>query len=175
MPWISWISTFSHLLSAGWPGITGGGAERNGFDYKTDLIYYINYRYAWLVAEIRKSNPKANTEELSIAIDRAIAAMPDDFVIRPFLRAHQAEVKGMLLTEYNEAEEMERLKRTYQREGMKDCLRQGLRQGRELTRKEDIRKVVDIYRTEFFVSDKEICKRIMERFALTEEEAKTFL
>ena len=81
--------------------------------------------YAWLVAEIRKSNPKANTEELSIAIDRAIATMPDDFVIRPFLRAHQAEVKGMLLTEYNEAEEMERLKRTYQREGQREGLREG--------------------------------------------------
>ena len=28
--------------------------------------------------------------------------MPDDFVIKPFLIANQAEVKGMLLTEYDE-------------------------------------------------------------------------
>ena len=33
--------------------------------------------------------------------------MPDDFFIKPFLMAHRAEVKGMLLTEYNEAETME--------------------------------------------------------------------
>ena len=30
--------------------------------------------------------------------------MPDDFVIKPYLKAHQVEVKGMLLTEFNEAE-----------------------------------------------------------------------
>ena len=32
----------------------------------------------------------------------------NDFVIKPFLVAHRAEVKGMLLTEYNEAEAMEK-------------------------------------------------------------------
>ena len=37
--------------------------------------------------------------------------MPDDFVIKPFLVAHRAEVKGMLLTEYNEAEAMEKFER----------------------------------------------------------------
>ena len=28
--------------------------------------------------------------------------MPEDFVIRPFLVAHRSEVRGMLLTEYDE-------------------------------------------------------------------------
>ena len=37
--------------------------------------------------------------------------MPDDFVIKTFLVAHRAEVKGMLLTEYNEAEAMEKFER----------------------------------------------------------------
>ena len=45
------------------------------------------------------------------AIDQAISSMPDDFVIKPFLTAHRAEVKGMLLTEYNEAEAMEKFER----------------------------------------------------------------
>lgn len=36
-------------------------------------------------------------EGASSAIDRAITAMPDDFVIKPFLEAHSAEVKGMLM------------------------------------------------------------------------------
>ena len=41
------------------------------------------------------------------AVDEAIESMPDGFVIRPYLQAHKAEVRDMLLTEYNEAEAME--------------------------------------------------------------------
>ncbi len=43
--------------------------------------------------------------------------MPGDFVIKPFLMAHRAEVKGMLLTEYNEAETMELFKEEGRAEG----------------------------------------------------------
>ncbi len=42
-----------------------------------------------------------NREDLDSAIDRAITDMPADFIIKPFLVAHRAEVRGMLLTEYN--------------------------------------------------------------------------
>ena len=48
-----------------------------------------------------------NEEELEGIIDAAITAIPADYVIKPFLEEHRAEVKGMLLTEYNEAEAME--------------------------------------------------------------------
>lgn len=67
--------------------------------------------YAWLVNEVRKNNRTRDEEGLSSAIDHAISMMPDDFVIKPFLVAHRAEVKGMLLTEYNEAEAMEKFER----------------------------------------------------------------
>ena len=36
--------------------------------------------------------------------------MPDSFLIKPFLEQHRAEVKNMLLTEYNEAETLEMFK-----------------------------------------------------------------
>ena len=42
--------------------------------------------------------------------------MPDDFLIKPFLEIHRAEVKGMLLAEYNEAETMELFKEDGRRE-----------------------------------------------------------
>lgn len=45
--------------------------------------------------------------EIEDAVDKAMADMPEDYVIRPFLDAHKVEVSGMLLTEYNEAETME--------------------------------------------------------------------
>ena len=59
---------------------------------------------------------------MSSAIDEAISAMPDDYVIKPFLEAHRAEVKGMLLTEYNEAEQMELFKEDGRREGIIETL-----------------------------------------------------
>lgn len=42
--------------------------------------------------------------------------MPDNFLIKPFLEAHRAEVRGMLLTEYDEAEAMELFKADGRRE-----------------------------------------------------------
>ena len=64
--------------------------------------------YAWLVDQIRKFNSAKDSDGIGSAIDQAISAMPDDYVIKPFLEAHRAEVKGMLLAEYNEVEAMEK-------------------------------------------------------------------
>lgn len=83
--------------------------------------------YSWLVAEVRKNNETKDEDGASSAIDKAITAMPDDFVIKPFLEAHRVEVKGMLLAEYNEAETMELFKED----------------GRKEKEIEDIRKVME--------------------------------
>ena len=77
------------------------------------------YEYAWSVDSIRSLR---KTESLEAAIDKTLARMPKDFQIKPFLDEHKAEVKNMLLTEYNEAETMEMF----------------LAQGREEDRKEGI-------------------------------------
>ena len=68
--------------------------------------------YAWLMQMIRE-NIKVNQDngvdkELTVmkAVDQAIEEMPKDYLLKPFLDAHRAEVRGMLLTEYNEAEAM---------------------------------------------------------------------
>ena len=82
--------------------------------------------YAWIVQEVRKNNTR---EELGSAIDRAITDMPDDFVIKPFLMAHRAEVKGMLLTEYKEAETMELFKEEGRAEGILKTLAGLIRKG----------------------------------------------
>ena len=80
--------------------------------------------YAWLVAEIRENQRTAEIEE---AVDRAIAAIPPEFEIKPFLDQHRAEVKGMLLTEYNEAEVME----LFKEEGLAQGREEGRAEGRE--------------------------------------------
>lgn len=78
--------------------------------------------YAWIVDAIRESEKALEgiIEEdklLETAIDRTIDALPEDFVTKPYLEAHRAEVKGMLLTEYNEAKAMELFKEEGREEG----------------------------------------------------------
>ena len=73
--------------------------------------------YSWLVAEVRRNNHSKDEDGMSSAVDRAITDMPDDFLIKPFLVSHRAEVKGMLLTEYNEAEQMELFREEGRAEG----------------------------------------------------------
>ena len=53
--------------------------------------------------QVRKAK---NEEELEGVIDAAITKMPADYMINPFLEEHRAEVKGMLLTEYDEVATM---------------------------------------------------------------------
>lgn len=70
--------------------------------------------YAWIVDKIRELEPEAGLEA---AIGMAIDAMPRNFVTRPLLEAHKAEVKDMLLTEYDEAKAMELFRMEGKEEG----------------------------------------------------------
>ena len=54
---------------------------------------------------------------IAAAVDNAIMAMPEDFIIRSFLEQHQSEVRNMCLTEYNEAETMQMFKEEGREEG----------------------------------------------------------
>ncbi|SFL58133.1 hypothetical protein SAMN05216390_1581, partial [Lachnospiraceae bacterium KH1T2] len=82
--------------------------------------------YAWLVDRIRSIKSEQKLEStLESAIDRAITEMPENFVLRPFLIAHRSEVKGMLLTEYNEVETMQLFKEDGRREGRLEGRQEG--------------------------------------------------
>ena len=91
--------------------------------------------YSWLIAEVRKNKINKDENGISSAIDKAITAMPDDFVIKPFLEAHRAEVKGMLLEEYNETEVMELFKE------------EGREEGREEERKSIMKSLISGYKS----------------------------
>ena len=79
--------------------------------------------YAWTVERIRDN--MRNMEALR-AIDDALEGMPKGFVIRPFLQAHKAEVRDMLLTEYDEAEAMELFREEGLKEGREEITRENL-------------------------------------------------
>lgn len=59
--------------------------------------------YAWLVDAVRKNQKEKMN--LDAAVDKALSEMSDDFAIKPFLLGNRAEVKSMLITEYNEQKE----------------------------------------------------------------------
>lgn len=79
--------------------------------------------YAWMVDAVRMSEQAIGLEA---AIDQAIDTMPDDYVIKQFIEAHRSEVKGMLLTEYNEAKQMELVKEEALAEGRAEDIIQTL-------------------------------------------------
>ena len=64
--------------------------------------------------------------EIENIIDKAISDIPDDFAIKPYLLAHRAEVKGMLLTEYDEAATMELFREEGREEGRREGFLQAL-------------------------------------------------
>lgn len=76
------------------------------------------HEYTWTVERIREN---MTTMETTRAIDEALEAMPEGFVIKPFLMAHKAEVRDMLLTEYNEAEAMELFREDGRTEATVSC------------------------------------------------------
>ena len=93
--------------------------------------------YAWIVDAIREGEKAlkgmiGEDKLLETAIDRAIDALPEDFITKPYLEAHRAEVKGMLLTEYNEAKAMELFKEEGREEGRIEGRLEGRVEGFEL-------------------------------------------
>ena len=76
--------------------------------------------YSWLIARIRENSAAdKNGDKIGIeeAINRAIDAMPDEFLIKECIISNRAEVMDMCLTEYNEAEVMEMFKEEGREEG----------------------------------------------------------
>ena len=80
------------------------------------------HEYTWVVDHIRALEPVCG---LDTAIDRTIDAMPDSFVTKSCLEVHRAEVKAMLLTEYNEAHQME----LFRQEGIQIGEKRGIQIG----------------------------------------------
>ena len=75
--------------------------------------------YAWIVDRIRTYSKQMSREE---AIDKTLAEIPDSFQLRHLLLKHKAEVKGMILTEYDEEDVMNGFKEEGRKEGIVSAL-----------------------------------------------------
>ena len=74
--------------------------------------------YAWLVDAVRRHQKEKM--DLDAAIDASVDEMPEDFVIHEFIIANRAEVKAMLLTEYNEEKVMEKERQEGEKKGREE-------------------------------------------------------
>ena len=139
--------------------------------------------YAWLINEI-KNNKK--TMEIEEAVDKAVEDMPDDFLIKKFIRINQAEVKDMCLTEYDE----EKIMQLFREEALEEGLEKGREQGREQGREEGLEqgrnegmelgleqgreqgiRVFIEDKLEDEIPENIISEKLMKRFGLSEDEA----
>lgn len=105
------LSEYSQLIAA---------IRRN---YKAECLLRYGLEYA-----PRSVATKEEREQILVSsVEKSLTAMPADSVIKPFLDAHKAEVKDMLLTEYNEAEAM----RLFFLDGERSGEKKGEKKGRD--------------------------------------------
>ena len=79
--------------------------------------------YSWLVDAVR--HYQKIMKNIEQAVDVAISEMPDDFLIKKFLIANKAEVKGMFLTEYDQEKVLHQERRDVEYRVATDMLKDG--------------------------------------------------
>ena len=84
------------------------------------------FEYSWFIEKIRSFVKDHSIEE---AVDITIDAMPNSFVIKPFLIGNRAEVKDMCITEYDEVETMQMFKEEAYSEGFAEGHSEGFTEG----------------------------------------------
>ena len=84
--------------------------------------------YARLIGLIREYNRQMDLHD---AIDTAVDQCIEEGVLAEFLSIHRAEVKGMVLTEYDEKKTMEQFQKEWYEDGLADGWKEGLADGRK--------------------------------------------
>ena len=80
--------------------------------------------YSIFVARVREYVRLSMDEnKIEKAIDRAIDECINEGVLSKFLSVHKAEVKGMILTDYDEEKTMEMFKREFRQDGYEEGIK----------------------------------------------------
>ena len=120
--------------------------------------------YAEFVSRVREGIMEG--KRLEEAMENAVASCISEGILSEFLSSHRAEVVDMWWYEYDEQLHISSEKEISWEEGKEE----GRKEGRE----EGIRILAEAYR-EMGLSEAEICKKLMEKYGLTEKEALEFL
>lgn len=86
------------------------------------------YEYMILTERIRDS--MLNNYDFEIAVDKAVTSCIKDGILKEFLLSHRAEVKDMVLTEFNEEVFVKGIKEEGREEQMRDHIASMLRRGK---------------------------------------------
>ncbi|MBP3878984.1 MAG: hypothetical protein J6D46_01590 [Lachnospiraceae bacterium] len=85
----------------------------------------------------------------------------------------------MVITEYNEKEQLELVARDAReegrREGLEDGRREGLEDGRREEQKNSILQIIQVYREDTEYTDAEIKEKIKAKYNLSDAQAEAFL
>ncbi len=104
--------------------------------------------------------------ELEEAVDKAVTECIENGILSDFLRRNRAEAMSISIFEYNEAEEMEKIRKVEYSVGEADGFRRGIQQG--------IQAVITCL-LEAGLSEQVIVEKLSKNFELTEEEAEACL
>ena len=120
--------------------------------------------YAFFVEQVRRL--KKQGLSLEAAADEAIRVSLDQGILTDILRKHRAEVKDLILSEYNEELHIKNEKNISYEEGHQQGLQQGLREG--------IAAAISIC-CDMNMEKAQIRENLVEKFSLSEEEAERYL
>ena len=117
--------------------------ESSGIEF-TAIMININYgmnkelmaacstleEYAIFIDRVRRyADLSMSAAEMERAVDKAVNECIKEGVLFDFLTAHKAEVKGMILTDYDEEKTMAMFKREYRQDGYSEGRLEGERIG----------------------------------------------
>lgn len=122
------------------------------------------YEYSYLVEAVRKGLSKGMV--LAAAIENAVETCIKEGILETFLLKNRAEVKQMILTEYDEERHIQNERELAKEE----ALRQGRQEGREEGRQEGIRALI-LDNLEENVPKERILEKLQKRFLLDRETA----
>ncbi len=122
--------------------------ESSGIEF-TAIMININYgmnkdlmaacrtleEYTIFIDRVRRyADMNMSSAEMEKAVDKAVNECIKEGVLADFLAAHKAEVKGMILTDYDEEKTMEMFKREYRQDGYSEGVQDGYNKGEEIGR-----------------------------------------
>ena len=131
------------------------------------------YEYAYLVEQVRIYLSQGI--KLKTAVDRAVEKCIKEGILKSFLMKNRAEVKQMILTEYDEKRHIENEKEIARKEAFREGNKQGVEQGIKVIIADNLREKISRERIleklqEWFSLDQETAVKYYEKYACEAEE-----
>ena len=100
------------------------------------------YEYSWFIQSIRELRKRL--KDIGEATGKALTVMPDDFVLKPFLMEHMAEVSNLLSEELQELNAKQLIARANFKKGQIHGEKIGERKGEKKCEKKGIGNMTDL-------------------------------